>query len=67
MPRPLVWEVPADTVQGLAHLLLAQVNGNFINSISEADNTNISLHYFVINQFRTRAHLYIENNGHDQY
>jgi len=67
MPWTLMEEASVDTVQGLAHLLLAQVNGNFINSISEADNTNISLHYFVINQFRTRAHLYIENNGHDQY
>jgi len=63
---PLVEEVSADTIQGLAHLLLAQVNGNFINFIIEADNTNISLHYFVINQFRTRVYLYIENNGHDQ-
>ena len=63
---PLVEEVSVDTVQGLAHLLLAQVNSNFINLIIEADNTNINLHCFVINQFRTIIHLYIENNSHDQ-
>jgi len=66
MPRPLVWEVLADTVQGLAHVLLGQVNDNFINFIIEADNTNVSLHYFITNQFRTMVHLYIENNSHDQ-
>ena len=66
MLRPLLEEVPVDTGQGLAHVLLGQVNGNFINFIIEADDTNISLHYFVINQFQTRVHLYIENNDHDQ-
>ena len=65
-PWPLVEEVSVDTVQRLAHLLLAQVNSNFINFIIEADNTNVSLHYFVTNQFRTMVHLYIENNSHDQ-
>jgi len=55
-----------DTIHGLAHLILSQVNGNFINFTIEADNSNVSVHYFVINQVRNRVHLYIENNSHDQ-
>ena len=63
MPWTLVEEVSVDTVQGLAHLLLAQVNDNFINFLIEADSTNASVYYFVIEQFQTRAHLYVAENG----
>jgi len=61
-----VEEVSRDTIHGLAHLMLGQVNGSSINFTIEADNSNVSVHYFVINQVRNRVHLYIENNGQDQ-
>jgi len=66
IPWILVEGVSRDIIHGLAHLMLGQVNGSFINFIIEADNSNVSAHYFVINQVRNRVHLYIENNGHDQ-
>ena len=66
IPWILVEEVPRDTIHGLAHLMLGQVNGSSINFTIEANNSNVSVHYFVINQVRNRVHLYIENNGHDQ-
>ena len=42
------------------------MNGNFINFLIEADNTDVSVHYFVIEQFRTRVHLYIAKNGSNE-
>ena len=66
IPSLLVEEVSLDTVPGLAHLILGQVNSSFINFTIEANNSEVSVHYFVINLVRNRARLYIQNNGHNQ-
>ena len=67
MPWPLVCEVSAETVQGLAHVLWGQVNGNFTNFLIEANNNDASIHYLVIEKFWIRIHLYITYNGPNQF
>ena len=67
MPWPLVCEIPIETIQGLAHVLLGQVNGNFTNFLIEGNNNDARIHYLVIDKFRIRIHLYITYNGPNQF
>ena len=67
IPYTLVIEISPTKINGLAYLMLNEVNGRFTNFTIQANNSNVRVHFFVINLIRDRVRLYIQNNGHDNY
>jgi len=67
IPYTLVIEISPTKINGLAYLMLNEVDGRFVNFSIQANNTNVRVHFFVINLIRDRVRLYMQNNGHDNY